>query len=491
MKIQGHPGEFPARALVLQDLATLPDFFYSSDCCAHQLPFWHQLHEPFQAMLVDMIEEFDKENDLRRRTGGRPGIKLHESASVYTGMKDMDCDPGGALQNDDRRPLFSLGALTLETVPSASSLDAAQIHSTDVGGWEHRYNRKRPPGESTPWLSDVTSWVEDHSNLYNTSFLMDLTAEVLEKLDHVTYSSEFPRYASSLLCRRNLAALRHNEHVVFLDSNKPDALSFVGGDDRRPLAPPDAYKAIDYPQLQALNLANFANTWSPTACITEAIDIQDGLNLSMNKWCSFPDLHLAPSVAVPSFLHTPNTTLADADPMTLTIIDNLFRLAGYEFYGNNESVRRYVQLPLPHTRHLVVMAASQEKKNHLALRYANVLEYTSNGTAIAVKSSLGLLHDRALDILVDPNYVPSVVDIDLNASIHLVHPPWFFGRPHDTQNTRSNRIATPDLNNRIRCRLCALRGTSKNDPLLNLVTYTILHDDHDTTCRSCSPPLMF
>ena len=223
-------GEWLAReaALVILDHESPrndPPLFLACNCDTQPLPKWHKLHRPFHQIVARMVHEFLEEDRLNQ---------MQETNINDWGSPDeasiAPLDPGvyETIIQDKTRPLLLLNTAIVETLPMSESLNASLFHGIHMGfqkPWKEQYSKPSHISLHKPWMSDVSTWVEDHLVIYNKTKL----AMIFKDVALVSTCASNVRAVPIVAFRYGWKAVRLNEEVVFLDLAKPEQ-SFMQND---------------------------------------------------------------------------------------------------------------------------------------------------------------------------------------------------------------------------------------------------------------------
>ncbi|CAE8597527.1 unnamed protein product, partial [Polarella glacialis] len=185
-------GEVHARSAVISILqqeaaqrnTALPEFMYSTMCDIQPLPGWHSHHVPFPDMVSEMVRALSEEKARRKL---RQGSQVQDVAAHRDSKFERVNASCFHSRPEDRAnlPILTMNNAILETLPQMDSIVGATLHGHDVGHFirqgglesakpwlENGAPRKKNASEAPVWLSDVSTFVEDHSILYDLALYL-------------------------------------------------------------------------------------------------------------------------------------------------------------------------------------------------------------------------------------------------------------------------------------------------------------------------------
>eukprot|EP00440_Ansanella_granifera_P055541 gb/GFBE01060206.1/.p1 GENE.gb/GFBE01060206.1/~~gb/GFBE01060206.1/.p1 ORF type:complete len:698 (+),score=177.94 gb/GFBE01060206.1/:1-2094(+) len=370
----GHPhllttdvvtGEVHARAAVLSILQheaakgtgpkELPEFMYSTMCDIQELPQWHPYHTPFPTMVWEMVRALSNEKEARaarRGTIAQDVPEYRDDKFVSVNESCMHADPATRVNY----PVLTMNNLIIETLPFEHNVSHAQMHGRDVGGFtgqgglEVAKPWKAPREGEKPkiWLSDVTTFVEDHSILYDVALYLTLMGDAsiqdqLLRTGDMLYHNEV--YLGELACRYDLVSLRHNDIFTYYDRAHPQDMA----DGKRQVFDIPAYSDVDLDFVRQYNLEVLAERDSPIARLTQYMSAAANMKSTNNiDWGnSFAVQHLD-RWWLPSMLQQPPQGREGSLSQLKSKLSPLFKIAGWEPAGPSDShwLLRRVTVPM-------------------------------------------------------------------------------------------------------------------------------------------------
>ena len=344
LKLNVSAGEWLARAIALRRMDELnrrPPLLLSSQCDMQPLPPWHVLHTPYAVLVERLTVAFLAEARARA---------IGTTAAVPLSDTDLRLADRSAIAHSRRcaavfkrndRSLFVMNTPIFETIPHAATLEGARFHSVDVGQWQrHSVGGARPRGPMTgttgAWLSDVSTWVEDHAVLYNTTLLSDVV-DVWQRAG-ATLSAGV-KLIPSHMCTAGLSAVRHNDIHLFYDRAWPSLTADGGvGGGSIPLTNMSHYAAADVDRLRWYNLRLLSDFASPLGCFREFMAIRKHTGHRVQIACLIPQRHLHPS-------HLPSARFPDEARKLLSM---LLKLLGFGPVASTATADFFWRLPLWH-----------------------------------------------------------------------------------------------------------------------------------------------
>jgi hypothetical protein len=228
----------------------------------------------------------------------------------------------------------------VETLPSSIDLSASVFHSYQVGlkrTWERSFARPQGLDQEKPWMSDVSTWVEDHFALYNATLLSEIVDQFA--LVHPTVSSGV-KAIPQILCRRGWKAVRLNDSPMYIDLAKAQHTSTGFNGANRHLFNASKYGSVSLDWLFTRSAVNLAIVNSPMGCLSEYMRLRVFGGLDVSTSCVFAQSHFQPN-------HVPSTVwknkIRDSEP----IVNALMQIHGFEMARRTDDAITFVSIPAP------------------------------------------------------------------------------------------------------------------------------------------------
>jgi hypothetical protein len=349
-------GEWLGRKVALKIMGQRPTpLLLSTHCDIQALPEWHALHVPYDKLILRMVHEFLQE-DIKNEI-------LHDSniaeINHLWNASPLDQEICSSAFSAFHRPLLVLNTAMVESMPSTKHLQGSRFHSRQVGlvkPWENASYKPDSLAASQPWISDVSTWVEDHMALYNTSML----AQIVDKMAavHDTVSMGV-KAIPQILCQKAWKAVRLNDAPMFYDFAK----SHVGAREQTDgkekihiLLDPTKYPSIStFDWILNRSLTNLPQINSPLYCHVEYMRLRIYTNMNVQVSCIIARSHLQPN-------HIPKETFVEEIVGNQQHVFNiLMRLFGYEFVKRTSSQMIYMIFPGHHSTGLNEFAPGMHK----------------------------------------------------------------------------------------------------------------------------------
>jgi len=367
-------GEWLGRKVALEILMmnhgdARPPLLLSTHCDIHPLPEWHLKHRSYEDVVTRMVREFLEED----RMNDNDDTNVNDYRHVYEAAPlDDKCK---SIFDNKARPTLVMNTAMLETLPNTDTLEGSLFHSTEAGlsqPWKVQYSKPNHISADKPWLSDISTWVEDHFALYNVT-LLERIIDTIAKV-HPTIS-DGDRVIPIELCRRGWKAIRLNDEPVFYDLQKRQFVS-NGVRGEFPLYNATNYNGINMDWLLSTSIVNTAKVNSPLATLREYMRLRVA-NYDVDSWVGVAGIHLQPN-------HIPNRLWETPIKENLPIVSALMNQLGYvQYLGDDVESREYIsfiRVPAFHTTlHMRVLTNFQIGK----------LEYEDNVTTLLDDRNFG------------------------------------------------------------------------------------------------------
>ncbi|CAE8653092.1 unnamed protein product [Polarella glacialis] len=353
-------GEVHARSAVIsilkleaaernETLASLPEFMYSTMCDIQPLPTWHPYHVPFPDMVFEMVRALGELKALRKSGLGLP---VQDVVAYRDGKFETVNATCFNMPPEDRLnlPIMTMNNVIVETLPQGENVRGAMIHGRDVGNFAQQggFRSAKPwlgrNASEAIWYSDVTTFVEDHSILYDLALYLEHDErsifEVLQKTGDMLYHNEV--YLGELMCRQNSIGVRHNGLFTFYDRAHPEQTS-----GSRTIMDASSYSGVDLEFLRRYNLEVLAGRDSPIARLTQfmsaAANMQSTNDIDWGN--SFAVMHFN-RWWLPMLLQAPPQGTAGSVRALQLLLAPLFELIGFEPVSE-AAAWEYTRLLLP------------------------------------------------------------------------------------------------------------------------------------------------
>lgn len=178
-------GEVVAQSIVMDLIRAQrvqdPKYVFFTHCDIHPLPPAMQPRgfASYVQAVEELVLDFDVERELR--ASGRTAVRTDgEYGAVNGNFKrgNASCAALGGAERA-RMPVFAINTVLVESVRAPHDLMGSQLHGVDVGGYAAmnglnitRHTRAVPAGQTSaglPWLSDATTWLEEHALLIDAA----------------------------------------------------------------------------------------------------------------------------------------------------------------------------------------------------------------------------------------------------------------------------------------------------------------------------------
>ncbi|KAJ1631046.1 hypothetical protein T492DRAFT_998370 [Pavlovales sp. CCMP2436] len=459
----------------------------SAQCDIHPLPVLHVLYESFERTLERLLAAFAAEASLRVRHGvGRAEI-LAESVKRWQVVTLQHRACVDFFQRSTNRTLLVMNTAIFETLPLLDSLRGAQFHAINLGDYmaPDGRNRIRPADAGDAWLSDVSTWVEDHFSLYDAHLLEPLAERAWRAAATI---SEGVRVLPTFMCTDGLAAVRHNDIALFYDRGwtnlkikaKPQGRT---SSSKSSLFNATLYARADFQRLLRFNLRTLSREASPLGCQREAMGVRQHLGYYVPLACAFASYHLRAE-------HIPAMSGSMRLGEVQGTLVQLLRLAGLHVVADNASAISFAELPFWHTRGMLVTAAEvpsltdEDKRAGPRLTHREVRLYDSR--ALTTRA-LGRLRKLAAH---GPG---AVLSLDKSMEVRALGAVPFL--PHDFPRFgRVAYLAQSEALHDLSARICAFIDALKARRLQWLSTpagaeaHSHLLPELETLHGLCSPP---
>ena len=336
-------GEWLGRQVALEILKmnhgdARPPLLLSTQCDIHPLPKWHLNHRSYEDVITRMVYEFleeDRINNIDHDTNVNEYRHMYQEPPL-----DDECK---AIFDNKLRPTLVMNTIMVETIPRADTMQDSVFHSLEAGlsqPWQIQYSKPNHISAGKPWMSDISTWVEDHFNLYNVTLLEQFISQFANVYPTI---SEGVRALPIEICRRGWKAIRLNDEPMFIDYQK---IHFKSIDMRGEFSLHNAanYNGVDMDWLLSTSIVNTAKVNSPVATMREYMKLRVA-NYEVNPWVGIAGEHFEPHHIPPYVWNTP---IKDNLPIVIALMHQL----GYvQFMGDVES-REYisfVRIPAFHT----------------------------------------------------------------------------------------------------------------------------------------------
>jgi hypothetical protein len=333
-------GEWFGRKVALQIMKQFhspPPLILSGHCDIHPLPEWHAQHVPFEGIVERMVTEFLQEDELNQIQ--RSNINERHPLWNVVPLDEKVCT---AVFSSEHRPLLSMNLVMVESLPSTETLEGSIFHALEVGlecPWKTCSSRPRELSPAKPWMSDVSTFVEDHFNLYNVTLL----AEIVDPFAMVHGTvNDGVRAIPLRLCQRGWKIVRLNDTPMFYDFGKKERVS-TGLAGTHALFDPAKYGSVSLDWLVTQSVIDLADLNSPLGCFREYMRLRIFANMDVTSSCIIAHQHLQSN-------HLPDVvwelTIRDNEP----IVTALMKIHGYERARQTQDSLVYVSVPSYHTQ---------------------------------------------------------------------------------------------------------------------------------------------
>lgn len=397
--------------LIMNHLSSPPPLLIlSGHCDIHPLPEWHKMHVTFETTVSRMVAEFLKEDKLNQMQ--------HSHGMEQNPMWDLaplDKQFCERVFKDNQRPLLVMNTPMVETLPSTENLNGSKFHSKQVGlerPWKECSSRPHGLHPDTPWMSEVSTWVEDHFALYNTTLLSQIVDPFA--MVHDTVSAGV-KALPQLLCKRGWKAVRLNDSPLFYDFAKQQ-LHSKGLAGTRALFERAKYGPVSPEWLFTRSVINLARVNSPTGCLKEYMRLRVFADLDVSISCIIAHHHFQPNHIADSAW---KLRIHENEPITKA----LMKLHGYELAKRTKDYLMFVSVPAPYTAKFESYSASLESNIH----------WNSSGSLPGGRGAL-----------------LNVIALDRNSTLRRES---FFNGYKLRQNYRAG-AGSPDSYHRRACRIC-------------------------------------
>ena len=369
-------GEWLGRQVALEILKmnygdARPPLLLSTQCDIHPLPEWHLKHRSYEDVVTRMVHEFLEED----RMNDNDDTNVNEYRHIYEAAPlDDECK---AIFDNKLRPTLVMNTIMVETIPRADTLEGSLFHSMEAGlsqPWKVQYSKPNYISADKPWMSDISTWVEDHFNLYNVTLLEKFISQIANVYPTI---SDGVKALPIEMCRRGWKAIRLNDEPMFIDY-KTSHLKSIDMRGEFSFHNTTHYNGVNMDWLLSTSIINTAKVNSPVATMREYMRLRVA-NYDVNPWVGIAGIHLQPN-------HIPNhvweTPIKDNVPIATALMNQL----GYVQYlgdtdrsGELEYIS-FVRIPAFHTTlHRRVLTNFQ----------IGMLEYEDNVTTLLVDRNFG------------------------------------------------------------------------------------------------------
>ena len=338
-------GEWLGRQVALEILKmnygdARPPLLLSTQCDIHPLPEWHLKHRSYEDVVTRMVHEFleeDRMNHIDDDTNVNEYRHEYKAAPL-----DDECK---AIFDQKARPTLVMNTVMVETIPSADTLDGSLFHSIEVGlsqPWQILYSKPSHISDDKPWMSDISTWVEDHFNLYNVTLLEKFISQIANVYPTI---SDGVKALPIEMCRNGWKAIRLNDEPMFIDYYKTTHLKSIDMRGEFSIHNATRYHRVNMDWLLSTSVINTAKVNSPVATMREYLQLRVA-NYDVNPWVGIAGLHIVPN-HIPSYVW--NTPIKDNLPIVIALMNQL----GYvQYLGDDVESREYIsfiRIPAFHT----------------------------------------------------------------------------------------------------------------------------------------------
>jgi len=315
----------------------------STHCDIQPMPEFHALHKPYEDVVSRMVHLFLEEDRLNQQ---QQQTHVNDVAHDWTAVP-LDPQVCEEEYSAKARPLLTMNVAMVETLPSSETLQGSTFHSKEALArpWAEVCSKPRHLPKDKPWMSDVSTWVEDHFNLYNVTLL----EEIVDPLANVAATvSAGVKAIPQFLCEKGWKAVRLNDEPMFYDFQKVQLTSNtkVGS---RSLYDSSKYKSVNMDWLLSTSIINLAKVNSPVGCLREYMRLRIFARVDVISSCCIAQHHFQ-SNHVPS--HVWNSTIREIEPLAEAIMS----LYGYELYEKTKKDITFSLVPAFHTISYETMA---------------------------------------------------------------------------------------------------------------------------------------
>ena len=353
----------------------LASLILSTQCDIHPLPTFHALHKPYEVTVQRMVHLFLEEDRLNQESKQRTNINEYKHAWKAGPLNRTLCQ---RVHKNKDRPLLALNTVMVETLPSTETLEGSIFHSKEAGlrnAWSETYHKNIPNG---PWMSDISTWVEDHFTLYNVTLL----SKIVDDFARVQATlSAGVKALPHLMCKNGWKAARLNDEPMFYDLAKPQHES-IGGtpETSHSLFDASKYGAVSFEWLLRRSVLSLVKINSPLNCLREYMGLRTHANIDVKIACVIGPHHFQPD-------HLPKGIWSNTIERNKDLITAIMQLHGYEpLRTDGDDAFTFVRAPIWHSvDHATFLANLEQGTDGIAsggfrnntLRY---IELPRNGT---------------------------------------------------------------------------------------------------------------
>lgn len=327
----------------------MPPLVLSAHCDIHPLPEWHAMHKPFDQIVTRMVHEFLEEDRLSRL--GRSNVNDVKHAWNISPLNRKVCEK---VTRNAYRPLFAMNVAMLETIPSTKTLDGSIFHARQVGlsrSWWWRHSRPFGLAKDKPWMSDVSTWLEDHLVLYDSRLLESIVDDMAKV--HNTISAGV-KALPSYMCKHTWKAVRLNDEPMFYDVAKSQLRAKGHNGKEVALFDPSKYGTVSLDWLFTRGILDLADINSPLGCLREYMRFRTRTDSHVMISCVVPRAHF-------QLNHVPESVWDNPIGDNERIVQALMQLHGYDLAQKTNGVLEFVSTPSFHTYPLSSFAQNLKK----------------------------------------------------------------------------------------------------------------------------------
>ena len=319
-------------------MKSMAPLLFSTQCDVHPLPSYHSLHKPYGEIVERMVHLFLEEDRLNQKLEQQTNAKEYTRMGNVVPLNRTMCEP---IFNNKDRPLLVLNTVMLETLPSTKTLKGSKFHGMPVGLaslWSDRSSKEIL--DNKPWMSDVSTWVEDHFSLYNATLLTKIVGN-MSQVDATVAAGV--RSIAQLMCRNKWKAARLNDEPMFLDFAKPQLVTYYpGAAGSVPLFDASKYGTASIDWLFRRSMLGLASVNSPLGCLREYMALRIHANVDIKSGCIIAHAHLQPD-------HVPEDIWSNNVGRNEDIFEAFMQLHGYELMVADEDHLTFVRVPTFHS----------------------------------------------------------------------------------------------------------------------------------------------
>jgi hypothetical protein len=445
------PPQPRSRALVLRLLAerdvTVASLVACS-CDVHALPSWHVAHVPFRTLVTQLYNALVADSASRRLRGGSkaeyyPRVEMRKwNARAKATDKCMR-----RFERQRTRPLLAVCALLVETLPASDSLVGARLHgdAADVGNWSARGFQRRPShvlGGGEQWLTDTAVWVCDRMCAYNASLLVP----ALRRMHFIEGTiADAPRVWSAVACEQNLAAVRSNDVIGWVDRAHEGLVSrapAVDGLTEYVLYNSSVYTIVPFAWLKPYALWVLAQQAAPHVCLSQLALLRARAGLEADLHCATAAADLRPEHLPPPALNCSSwAAWAGAEAAAACtgegptireslalLVRPLLELVGHRLAQINSTHASFVLVPTFGACPLFTLRGGRYTRRALAAPWLQTAGQVDHGEQLAVRFAGRRLGERAVFFArAIGRTQPVAFALELDARISRIEAPLSFG----------------------------------------------------------------